>query len=79
MIISKPEENYLKVDGEEKYIITEVATIVYELVANIGVNKRILKEALKIALSDEELSVAMENSIKNLEKEMFKDDKSKEI
>lgn len=79
MIISKPEENYLKVDGEEEDIIAEVATIVYALVINTGVDKRILKEALKIALSDEELSVAMENSIKNLEKEMFKDDKSKEI
>ena len=57
MIISKPEENYLKIDGEEKYIIAEVATIVYELVANIGVNKRILEQVLKIALLDGELSV----------------------
>lgn len=79
MIISKPEENYLKIDGEENDVIAEVATIVYVLVTNEGVDKRILREALKIALSDEELSVAMENSIRDFEKEMFKDDKSKEI
>lgn len=79
MIISKTEENYLKIDGEENDVIAEVATIVYVLVTNEGVDKRILREALKIALSDEELSVAMENSIRDFEKEMFKDDKSKEI